>query len=250
MEISLNNRTIVVTGGAKRLGRAIALECARSGADVAITYRESEADAHDCLAELAEVRAGGRYAAYRVEISRAEEVENLLNTVKANFGQIFGLVNSAGVFQRTPFHSMTEADFDLHIGTNLKGPYLTCKFFGDHFLENGAGAIVNFSDIYGIRPLANYIPYCLSKAGVVMLTESLAKALAPTVRVNCICPGTILKPSEVQGEGDEEAELVKRIPMGRLGTAEEIAQTVVFLLGGPNFITGAVLPVDGAQILR
>jgi NAD(P)-dependent dehydrogenase (short-subunit alcohol dehydrogenase family) len=165
-------------------------------------------------------------------------------------GPVFGLVNSAGVFRRTPFAAMTEADFDLHIGTNLKGPYLACKIFGEHFLENGGGAIVNFADIYGIRPLANYIPYCLSKAGVVMLTESLAKALAPTVRVNCICPGTILEPSEIQGEADTETELVKRIPMGRLGTAEEIAQTVVFLLGGPNFITGAVLPVDGAQILR
>lgn len=112
------------------------------------------------------------------------------------------------------------------------------------------GSIVNMADIYAIRPLANYVPYCISKAGVVMLTQSLAKALAPNVRVNCLCPGTILLPSETQGEADEETELLKRIPFGRLGTVEEIAQAAVFLLAGPQFITGAILPVDGAQILR
>ncbi len=166
------------------------------------------------------------------------------------YGRLDGLVNNAAIFRRTPFETLSEADFDDHINANLKGPFLMCKAFGDVFLEQGGGAIVNMADIYGLRPLANYLPYCVSKAGVVMLTQSLAKALAPSVRVNCICPGTILTPSQTQNEADDEESLIARIPMGRLGTAQEIAQTVVFLLGGPTFITGAILPVDGAQILR
>jgi NAD(P)-dependent dehydrogenase (short-subunit alcohol dehydrogenase family) len=109
---------------------------------------------------------------------------------------------------------------------------------------------VNIADIYGLRPLKNYIPYCISKAGVVMLTEALAKALAPAVRVNCLCPGTILVPSEPQGQNDDEASLTPKIPLGRLGSPEEVAAAVVFLIGGPQFITGAILPLDGAQRLR
>ena len=140
--------------------------------------------------------------------------------------------------------------FDEHIAANLKAPYLLSKIFGDLFLQQQRGAIVNLADIYGIRPLGNYAPYCVSKAGLLMLTQSLAKALAPRVRVNAICPGTILPPSETQNENDEIAELVARVPLGRLGTSEEIAQAVVFLIGGPQFISGAILPVDGAQSLR
>ncbi|MBV9469744.1 MAG: SDR family oxidoreductase, partial [Abitibacteriaceae bacterium] len=180
----------------------------------------------------------------------AADVDRLAQGVQQTFGKVTALVNNAAIFRRTPFAQMTEADFDDHINANLKGPYLLCKRFGDMFLEQGTGTIVNIADIYGLQPLKNYIPYCISKAGIVMLTESLALALAPTVRVNCICPGTILLPSQTQGENDDEATLKRRIPAGRLGTPEEIAATVVFLIGGPTFITGAVLPVDGAQHLR
>jgi len=120
------------------------------------------------------------------------------------------------------------------------------------FLAAERGHIVSIADIHGIRPLKAYGPYCISKAGVVMLTQWLAKALAPTVRANCICPGTILLPSEKQGGeyGDDEESLKARVPLGRLGTPQEIAGCIVFLLGGPGFISGAVLPVDGAERLR
>ncbi|MBW3638151.1 MAG: SDR family oxidoreductase, partial [Armatimonadetes bacterium] len=167
-----------------------------------------------------------------------------------SYDNVSGLVNNAAIFRRTPFETLDIGDFDDHIATNLRAPFLLCRAFGTHFLTRNGGAIVNMADIYGVRPLANYVPYCVSKAGVVMLTQGLAKALAPRVRVNCLCPGTILTPSQTQGEADDEAELLKRIPFGRLGTPEETALAAVFLLGGPAFITGAVLPVDGAQILR
>ena len=253
MEISLRHQTVVITGGAKRIGRAVALECAASGANVVLTYRNSQKEALETLETLHRLAPDQKFAAHPLEVSDGDAVLEFRNRVVADFGRVHGLVNCAGVFNRTPFETLSEADFDTSINANLKGPFLLCKAFGDHFLESGGGAIVNFADIYALRPLANFAPYCVSKAGVVMLTESLAKALTPTVRVNCLCPGTIFSPAEAH-EGDEhegdESALLRRIPMGRFGTGEEIAQTVVFLLGGPQFITGAILPVDGGQRLR
>jgi pteridine reductase len=249
VKISLEGQTVVVTGGARRLGRAIALECAASGANVVITFRSQEG-VDQTLDELHALAPQAKFAALPLEISDGARVQDLTNEVFQNFPNVTGLVNNAAMFRRTPFETMEEKDFDEHIAVNLKGPFLLCRAFGREFMNRSGGSIVNMADIYGIRPLGNYVPYSISKAGVVMLTQGMAKALAPRVRVNCICPGTILPPSEVQGEADEEAELVKRVPFGRLGTPEEIAQTAVFLLGGPAFITGAILPVDGAQILR
>ena len=240
----------MVTGGAVRIGRAIALACARAGADVAVVYRTSEAQADDTLKDLKEIAPGARFAALQADLTQADDVARLETEVAAEFGRIDALVNCAAVFRRTPFATMTENDFDAHIAANLKAPYLLCKRFGDRFWLQGSGAIVNIADIYGLRPLRNYIPYCVSKAGVVMLTEALALALAPRVRVNCICPGSILAPSETQGEADDAETLVKRVPLDRMGEPEEIAATALFLLAGPSFITGAVLPVDGGQRLR
>lgn len=255
MTISLQNQTIVVVGGAKRLGRAIALECARAGASVAISYRDSEVEARETVAEMRQIAPGAQFEAFSLEVSDGSAVTQFADKVFGRFENVRGLVNCAAIFERTPFESLTEADFDAHIAANLKGPFLLCRAFGAHFLRHGGGSIVNFSDIYAQRPLANYIPYCASKAGVEMLTKGFAKALAPGVRVNCIAPGTILLPSSSQGASqldsdEEEKELVKRIPLGRLGSETEIAQTAVFLLGGPAFISGATLVVDGAQILR
>jgi NAD(P)-dependent dehydrogenase (short-subunit alcohol dehydrogenase family) len=246
----MNSETVLITGGAKRLGRAIALNCAHYGANVAVTYRTSQDEAQQLLKELRAIGHGQQFAAFQADVSRAEDVEKLKIEVLQTFDSITALVNNAAIFRRTPFEKMTESDFDDHIAANLKGPYLMSKSFGDLFLQQGQGSILNIADIYGLRPLKNYIPYCVSKAGVVMLTEALAKALAPDVRVNCICPGTILLPSEEQGEADDEESLLKRIPLGRLGTPEEIAETARFLLFGPGFITGAIVPVDGAQRLK
>lgn len=250
MTISLSGQTVVVTGGAKRLGRAIALECARAGASVAITYRSSEIEARETVAELQKIAPDARFEAFALEVSDADAVARFTEQVFARFENVRGLVNNAAIFRRTPFDTLSETDFDAHIAANLKGPFLLCHSFGQEFLAREGGAMLNMADIYGIRPLANYIPYCVSKAGLIMLTQSLAKALAPRVRVNCIAPGTILAPSQAQEESEDEELLVKRIPFGRLGNEKEIAQAALFLLGGPAFITGATLPIDGAQSLR
>lgn len=266
MQISLKNEVVVVTGGARRLGRAIALECARAGASVVITYNTSKREADQTLEELraGSTHAAQRFAALQCDLSDSSRILALQTEVLRSVGTPTALVNNAAIFRRTPFseleYSSWERSFDEHITANLKAPYLLCKVFGDIFVEQQHGAIVNLADIYGARPLKNYVPYCLSKAGVLMLTQALAKALAPHVRVNAISPGTILLPSETQEQGedefvasgitDDEAALIARVPMQRLGTPHEIAQAAVFLIGGPQFISGAVLPVDGAQSLR
>jgi pteridine reductase len=246
---SLKGRVVVVTGGAARLGRAIALECARRGASVAITYNTSGEAARRTLEEL---RGTGdeaqRFEAYGLDVSKSEAVQKLVRDVETDLGGASDLVNNAAIFRRTPFAEMGESDFDAHIDANLRGPFLTCKYFGQSMRERG-GSIVNMADIYGLRPLKNYAPYCVSKAGVVMLTQVLALALAPQVRVNAVCPGTILLPSQEQGEGDTLESLVPKVPLGRLGSESDIAQAVAFLLESP-YLSGVLLPVDGAQHLK
>ncbi len=245
MTISLEAKTILVIGGAKRIGRAVALECARSGANVVFTFHTSHEEADATLEELRAMAPGRKFAALRLDVTRAQEWELLAERVEREFGRLFGLVFCAAIFERTPLVELSESDFDAHIAANTKGPFLACKLFGAKIDEGGA--IVLFSDIYAQKPLANYIPYCVSKAGVEMIAKGFAKALAPRVRVNCLAPGAILP-----GENDEDdtATLVARVPMGRLGSVEEVAQSVVFLLGGAGFTTGAVWPLDGGQLLR
>jgi len=259
MQISLEDEVVVVTGGAVRVGRAIALECAASGASVAITFNHSGDEAGQTLADMQarSTLASQKFAAIACDVSSAPENLRLKDEVLQALGAPTALVNNAAIFRRAPFaeteYSDWEKSFDEHIAANLKGPYLLSKVFGEFFTSQKRGCIVNIADIYGQRPLKNYAAYCISKAGVLMLTETTAKALAPYVRVNAICPGTILLPSQVQ-DGDEFAgdahALKSRVPLERLGTTEEVACSVVFLIGGPQFISGAILPVDGAQRLR
>jgi len=252
MTISLQDEVIVITGGAVRLGRAIALECACAGANIAITYRHSKKEAAQTVDELNAINPDCAVA-FQAELTDTKVLSQLPAKVLSHFGAVTALVNNAAIFQRTPFEKTSaqdwEAAFDAHVNTNLKTPYMLCHYFGEIFLQQKKGQIVNIADIHARRPLKNYTPYCISKAGVVTLTESLAKALAPYVRVNCIAPGTILLPSEKQGEGDDEVTLRQRVPLQRLGTPEEIAQSVAFLLGGPQFITGHILNVDGGEQL-
>jgi NAD(P)-dependent dehydrogenase (short-subunit alcohol dehydrogenase family) len=254
--ISLEEQTIIVTGGAKRLGRAIAIECAQAGANVIITYHSSQTEAEATIEELQALAPEQEFAAFQLDVSNDEAVKMFITSVFEKFTNVRGLVNCAAIFERTPFESLEEKDFDSHIGANLKGPFLLSTHFAKAFLkiapetDNSNASIVNFADIYASRPLANYIPYCISKAGVLMLTQSMAKALAPRIRVNCIAPGTIYLPNEDDKSYGNDELLLKRIPYNRMGTAAEITQTVLFLLNGPQFIVGAVLPVDGGQMLR
>lgn len=245
MNPALQNKTILVIGGAKRIGRAVALECARIGANVAFTFHTSKVEAEETLSLLCDLAPERRFAAFPLDVSRSDSWREVADLVEGEFGPVFGMVFCAAIFERTPLETLREDDLDRHLATNTKGPYLGCLTWGERLSEGGS--IVLFSDIYASKPLANYIPYCVSKAGVEMVAKGFAKALAPRVRVNCLAPGAILP-----GENDEDGVdvLVARVPIGRLGRVEEVAAAVVFLLGDGSFISGAVLPLDGGQLLR
>ncbi len=160
------------------------------------------------------------------------------------FGRIEILVNNAAIFYPTPFATLTQADWDRVLDLNLRAPFLLCRQVGEIMLRQGRGKIVNLADIAGEKVWADFIPYSVSKAGVIALSKGLAKALAPSIQVNAIAPGAILLP---EGSTDEERDqAIRRIPLRRLGSPEDIARAVVYLVEN-DFITGQVLAVDGGQ---
>ncbi len=242
--MEIEGKVALVTGGARRLGRSIALALAERGAELVIHYRDSEREAQEVLAMLK--KAGGKPVAVRGDVSIAADVDRMVETAMEAFGRIEILVNNAALFYRTPFETLTEEDWDRLIDVNLKGPFLLCRKVGGIMLQQDRGKIVNLSDIAGLKVWAEYIPYSVSKAGVIALTKGLAKALAPAVQVNAIAPGAVLLPDGTPAE--ERQRAIRRIPLDRLGSPEDIARAVVYLIEN-DFITGEVLTVDGGQHL-
>jgi len=232
---SLERRVIVVTGAAKRIGRGIAMRLAREGARVAIHYNGSEAEARTTAAQCNDAPI------FRANLERVSEIEGLFEQVEQHFGQIDGLVNNAARFTTINPLELTEADWDSIHSVNLKATFFCCQQAARRMIAGAGGRIVNMSSLGGLRPWSQNAHYCASKAGVIMLTRALAKAFAPKVSVNSVAPGVI-----PFGEPDERIlRLIAATPAGRAGTAEEIADAVVFFLGAPEFITGQVLAVDG-----
>src|SRR5580692_9890244 len=228
---SLKGRTILVTGAAKRIGRAIALRLAREGARVIIHYNHSETDARATAEEC------GNATILRANLESVAEIERLFEDA----GPLDGLVNNAARFTTIDPLEVTEADWDFIHSVNLKATFFCCQQGARRMLAGDGGRIVNISSLGGLRPWAHNAHYCASKAGVIMLTRALAKAFAPKVTVNSVAPGTILF-----GEPDERIRrLISNTPAGRAGTADEIADAVVYFLSASNFVTGQTLAVDG-----
>lgn len=242
--MEIEGKVAVVTGAAKRVGRSIALALAERGAELVIHYRDSEREAQEVLA-LAK-RAGGKPVAVRADLSIAADTARIIQTAMRAFGRIEILVNNAAIFFRTPFEKLTEQDWDRFLDLNLKAPFLLCREAGEIMLRQGRGKIINLADVAGMRAWAEYIPYSVSKAGVISLTQGLAKALAPAVQVNAIAPGAVLLPEETTSEEREQA--IRRIPLRRLGSPEDVVRAVVYLIEN-DFVTGEVLAMDGGQHL-
>lgn len=242
--MEIEGKVALVTGGAKRLGRSIALALAERGAELVIHYRDSEREAQELLALLK--RAGGKPVAVRGDVSVAADVDRIVETALQAFGRIEILVNNAAIFYRTPFENLTEEDWDRFLDVNLKGAFLLCRRIGGIMLRQGQGKIISLADIAGLKVWAEYIPYSVSKAGLIALTQGLAKALAPAVQVNAVAPGAVLLPEGTTPEERERA--VRRVPLDRLGAPEDVARAVVYLIEN-DFITGEVLRVDGGQHL-
>lgn len=241
--MQLTGRTALVTGGAIRVGRAIALALAGRGADVGITYRSSAAEAEHTLAEIRAL--GVRAHGVRCDQRSPAEVAAAVREVEAALGAVDVLVNNAAVFRPTPFAEATLEDWDEHLETNLRGPWLFAQAVAPGMRARGEGVILNLLDIAVERPYPAYLPYVASKAGLEALTRGLARALAPQVRVNGIAPGTVAWPDDYPEE-QKEATLT-RTPLGRIGSPEDIAATALFLIEGSDFVTGVVVPVDGGR---
>jgi len=231
----MNGQVVLVTGAAKRIGRGIALRLAREGARVAIHYSTSEAEARATAAEC------GNAPLFRADLEKVAEIEGLFADVQQHFGKLDGLVNNAARFTLRDPLKITEADWDFVHSVNLKATFFCCQQAARMMLPAGKGRIVNMSSLGGIRAWPQHAHYCASKAGVIHMTRALAQAWAPKITVNSVAPGVI-----PFGEADDRVKrLIAKTPAGRAGTADEIADAVVFFLTASDFITGQVLAVDG-----
>ena len=218
------------------------MRLAREGADVVIHYRSSDAEAREAVAEIETL--GRKALALRADLTSVREIQRLFRETGEHFGRLDVLVNSAANFLQTEFPSTSEDAWDQSLDTNLKAPFF-CAQAAAPLLEQTNGVIINMADIGGILGWAGYIPHCVSKAGVLMLTRCLAKELAPKIRVNTIAPGTIT----MAGDPTEwEADYVRRAPLKRTGVPDDIADAVMYLVQA-SFVTGHVLIVDGGRTL-
>jgi len=244
--MDLKGKVALVTGAGRRLGRAVAIALAERGAVLAIHYRNSGADADATVAQI--VGAGGRAQSFAADLERVSEIERLIAEVIAAFGTIDVLINSASVFVRKSLADISERDWDANLDTNLKAPFFLSKFAGAAMRRNGAGKIINLGDWAGIRPFLNYIPYSVSKAGLIGLTRALARALAPEVQVNCIAIGPVMPPDDY--DTAEIERLRKATLTKRLGSPADVARAVIFLCEGTDFATGSTLMLEGGRILN
>ncbi|HUI74867.1 MAG TPA: SDR family oxidoreductase [Candidatus Acidoferrum sp.] len=238
----LAGRVALVTGAGKRLGRAVALRLAEEGADVAVHHHASVSDAERVVAVI---EAKGRHAkAITADLGSVEEIKRLVAEVGIGFGRLDILVNSAANFLPGSVISTTEEIWDASLDTNVKAPFF-CAQAATPLLRRSKGVIVNFADTSGLLGWPGFIPHSISKAGMLMLTRVLAKALAPDVRVNAIAPGTITMPGDPP---EWEEEFVKLAALRRTGKPEEIADAVMYLVTA-EFMTGHVLVLDGGRTL-
>jgi len=239
---TLAGQVALVTGSAKRLGRAIALHLAAEGADVIVHYHHSRDDAEEVVAEIRNLFR--RSASLAADLAKKSEIDQLFAQAQKQFGRLDILVNNASNFLHTDFQATTEESWDASLDVNLKAPFF-CSQAAAPMLKANRGCIINLSDIGGLLGWPGYIPHCVSKAGILMLTRALAKELAPDVRVNAIAPGTISMPGDPP---DWEPEYIKRAPLRRTGSTADVTAAVSFLVNSP-FITGQVLVLDGGRTL-
>jgi NAD(P)-dependent dehydrogenase (short-subunit alcohol dehydrogenase family) len=238
--MSLENKVVLVTGAAKRIGRSIAIALAQEGARVAIHYGNSEAEARATAEEC------GGAPIFRANLESVVEIRAMFADVAQHFGRLDGLVNNAARFTRFDPLEIEEADWDFIHSVNLKGVFFCCQAAARIMLSTDGGHIVNISSLGALKPWAHHAHYGASKAGVVMLTKSLAKAWAPKIAVNTVAPGVI--PFDKKDRRIEN--LVQQTPAQRAGTGAEIAEAVLFFLKATPFITGQLIAVDGGLSLR
>lgn len=237
--LNLLGKSALVTGGARRIGRQIAQALAEAGSDVTIAYRDSAAEGH---AAAAAIEALGRRAqALPCDVRSEPSVRAAVEASVAFHGKLDLLINNAALFESAPLDELSIEQWDAIFETNARGPFLVAREAIPHLRRTG-GRIVNIGSLGGLRAWAGHAHYCASKAALHMLTQSMAKAFAPEVSVNCVAPGWI---EQEDDDGEVADRFAARTPLQRNGSADEVAQAVLFFAAGPAFITGQILVVDG-----
>jgi 3-oxoacyl-[acyl-carrier protein] reductase len=245
----LDNSVALVTGGGRGIGRAIALELARSGAKVIVNYAGRADKAEETVQLIQEL--GGEGVAIQADVSNSEDVDRLIQTAMTTYGKIDILVNNAGITRDTLLLRMKEADWDAVLDTNLKGVFLCTKAVSKGMMKQRSGVIINISSVVGITGNAGQANYSAAKAGIIGFTKSIAKELASRgIRVNAVAPGYISTDMTESLPEEVRKQVLAQIPLARIGSSEEIAKVVVFLASpAASYITGQTLSVDGGMAI-
>lgn len=244
--MDIQGKTALVTGAARRVGKSIALELARQGAQIVLHYHHSKDDA---LAAQKEIKALGVHChLLQADLTKPEHVAGMARELDKTGIAVDILVNSASIFEKTPLETVSEAAWDRAMDTNLKSCFLLSREIGLRMIKGraggGQGKIVNIADWSGFRPYRDFSPYCTSKGGLLTLTKALARDMAPSVQVNAVAPGPVLRPADLSDE--ENREVLAAVPLGRWGRPEDVAYAVRFLVES-DFMDGTVLVVDGGR---
>ena len=246
MTAALEEKAVLITGGARRVGAAIARRLHAAGANLVVHYRSSAADARDLKQELTASRPGS-VALVQADLLKAANLPALVKDAVKAFGRLDALVNNASSFYPTPLGEITEQSWEDLVGTNLKAPLFLTQSAARELRKNH-GAVVNIIDIHAEFPMKSYVVYNVAKGGLVALTRSLARELGPEVRVNGIAPGTILWPDDDSWKDEVSRQrIMNQTAMKRIGEPDDIAKAVEFLLTASPYITGQVLAVDGGR---
>ena len=247
IENSLAGKVALITGAARRIGAEVARTLHAEGATVVVHYKNSAGEAQALKAELNALRANS-CVLLQADLLEVKKFPQLMSALVEQTGRLDILVNNASSFYPTPLGTLQEQQWDDLMGTNLKAPLFLSQAAAAP-LQKNQGVIINLTDVHGIRPLSEFSVYCAAKAGLIMLTQVLARELGPTIRVNGIAPGAILWPEQPMAE-DKRAELLAKTALERMGSPEDIAQTVLFLVRDAPYITGQVIAVDGGRLLN
>ena len=240
------SKTILITGAAKRIGREIALSFFDKGWDIVIHYNSSKNDAQ-VLADEMNARRDNSAIIAQANLDNADEVIKLVDQTLSKNNRIDALVNNASTFYPTPIGNFSEDDWNLLMGSNLKAPlFLIQSFFKE--LKKNKGFIINITDINVDKALINHSIYLAAKSGLQTLTRSLAKELAPDIRVNAIAPGAILEPPNTEWTKEQKNTIINSVPLGRMGTEKDIADAAIFL-SEAEYVTGQILNIDGGKSL-
>ena len=240
--LPLSGKTVLVTGAAKRIGRALSLACARAGANIFIHYGTSQAEAQQLHEEI--VQLGPRAWLLQADLSHTDELPRLIERA-ASINPLDALINNASIFENLSLAETTLEDWERHLAVNLTAPFLLSRAFAKQLPAGRQGRIVDLLDWRALRPGADHFPYTVSKSALAAMTQSLAVALAPNITVIGLALGAVLPPTD----GAVNSKILENVPAGRWGELEDVEKALLFLLTGPAYITGEIIRVDGGRHL-